>query len=71
MLSYTDLGMALLVIAALVAAIALINRHPEAGRRHTMQTVPPTAPPRPYVRMTDDPSQSLGRRKEDEVGGES
>lgn len=70
MLSYTDLGMALLVIAALIAAIALINRQPEAGRRHALQAIPPIPTPRGAARLVDDPSQNLGRRKEDGVGGE-
>lgn len=67
MLSYTDLGMALMVIAALIAAIALINRHTAP----TPQTSPPMPRQRDHVRMLDDPGQSLGRRRDDGAGGES
>jgi hypothetical protein len=69
MLSYTDLGMALLVIAALVTAIAFLNKHPEAGRRR-LSTQPPLPIPRGHVRMGDDPSLNLGRRRDDGAGGE-
>jgi hypothetical protein len=71
MLSYTDLGMALLVIAALIAAISLINRHPEVPRHAGPMTHPPMPMKHNHVRMFDDPAQNLGRRKDDNAGGES
>lgn len=76
--SYTYVGLALIAVVAALMGLAYLRRRreiPHPAVPAPQATVHAQAhaafAPLDHVRMVNDPSRSLGRRRDDGVGGES